>query len=158
MSGNTFIQMAPLAGNSGEGDRADWTIVNFFNILVSNEGQQSPDATFGFLEVNIVVDATLPDLFIKLCDGTRIDEIVLDDCRLAGGANVVVYKLTLTSCRIVSVMTHADSSPGEEEKIISVTVKFGYNTMNIAVTPIDGTGAAGSEVTKGWNTIEKAPL
>ena len=152
MAENIYLKIDPIKGNSEDDAHIDWNEVLSFECYIEHESMQTPEANFGFLVVDKVIDAGTPDLLQRCANGDRIDKLELEVCRLTADENVVVFKYELEGVRVVSVRPNAGSPSDQTENLPSEIVKFAYNKIICTVIPVDRGGKAGSTAgPKGWD-------
>ena len=140
MSSNIFLEYKPLEGGSIDKDHDKWIEVKDFFLSIGEQGEMiTPEANFGLLEVNKLVDGATPDLMLHCANGKREAKLVLDVCREIGDENVVVLKYELENVKVVSfVSSRGDTGFANE------TISFAYNKITLTAIPVDEAGKPGS--------------
>jgi type VI secretion system Hcp family effector len=151
MADNIYLQIEPIKGSSLDSEHEEWIEVTDFKCSISNNGDmRRPKAEFGPLEVKKLIDAATPDLMLRCANGYKIDNLVLDVCRLVNEENVVVLKYEMEGVRVVSFI----SSTGDEGGYTYETIKFAYNSIKCTAIPVDRGGNAGATFgPKGWDIL-----
>jgi type VI secretion system secreted protein Hcp len=164
MAYDCFLKVEGVKGDSTDAVHKEWMEVMSYSHGVS----QAPGGTLsaqGALtgaradhqDFSIVkrLDSASPTLFLLLCSGKGIKEVILELCR-ATGDKTTFMKYTFKNC-IVSGLRPGGSG-SSEDPLPMEEVSFRYSEIHLEYTPTTTAGQKGAAVKAAWSTMENKAL
>ncbi len=161
-----FIQLDGIKGDSTDDKHNDWIEVLAFNHSVTQVtgGSMSAQGTHAGGRVNIGdfhivkrLDAASPTIFLRVCDGKPIPQVIIELCR-AMGEKTVFMKYTLKDV-IISASRPTGAAEGED-LIPTEEIELRAAEYHLEYTPTDprGGGKTGPAVQSAWSTLQNKAM
>lgn len=153
MAINTYIQIAPINGESADDKHKDWIEVLNFSLGLSST-QSSPRGTvgraagraeFSTLSITKFVDKASVDLHLHCAQGKHIAKLVLEVCREAG------EKICYLKYEMENVMVSSVHINGGESDRATESVTFVYDTVSWTYITTNNDGTTETIGPKKWN-------
>jgi len=149
-----FLRIDGIPGELTDDAYADWIEVITYSHAIANPsalaGGSSGSSYHADFTVVKAIDKASPKLAVAVCDGTHIQEIVVEVCRAGGDKlKIMEYKMgnvTVSSVRTVGYVEGISPLPLEE-------VTFKYNWIEWTYTKHPDAVSSGETVAAGWDLV-----
>lgn len=145
MATDYFCNIDPIKGESHDDRHQDWIDVISFSHCLS---RGSTGMDFTHFNITKYADKASPDLNLYCAQGTIIDKLVFEACRVYGE----IFWFSRYELENVIVQSVSMTNKFENVEGVVETVTFSYDTISWAYTPALSNGSAGERVgPKKWN-------
>lgn len=148
MATTYYIRIDGVAGDSTDKGRVGWFELSSFSLGESNNGETGASGKISFQDLNISLlqNTALADLFSRLGLGSNIAAIEIEGVDSTASGEQTVFDLTLNNVSVNSVSYSAASST---EPASSVTLAYGQ--IGLVTTSYDDTGNISDVQSFGWD-------
>jgi type VI secretion system Hcp family effector len=159
-----FLQLEGIEGQAADKAHDKWLeLISFShgctqNLSIQRSGDVAGRGQFFPLTFVHAVDKASPKLQLYCMNGSKIGKVVLQYCRVIGGAQTPVYELTLENVRVArtlikTIATDSDEAadPFTQQPVEEVDLVAGKFTWK--VTPITTEGAKEGAIEAAYDQI-----
>ena len=143
-----YIRIDGVAGDSTDKSRAGWFELPSFSLGESNSGEAGASGKVSFQDLNLSLlqNTALADLFSRLALGSNIAAVEIEGVDNTASGEQTVFDLTLNNVSVSSVSYSAASS-AEPASSVALT----YGQIGLVTTSYDETGSISDVQSFGWD-------